>query len=86
MTLDLSPTQARAWANVRLRFVRSWDDFFSLSTAAETYALKLITKKKELPVDDFDVNPTGSGLLYVVDERKTAVTPFRKLADELLFV
>jgi hypothetical protein len=83
---NLTPPQATAWANLRLRFVRSWDDFRALSAATENYALRLVTRKKQLPVDDFDINPTGSGLLYVVDERKTAVTPFRKLADELLFV
>jgi hypothetical protein len=81
---NLTPPQASAWANLRLRFVKNLDDLHDLVKAADAYSLGLFTRKKGLPVGEFSLAPTGS-LRYFVDDERVSTTPFYRLADDLRF-
>jgi hypothetical protein len=81
---NMNPTQAWAWANVRLKFIASYEDLVDLCRSAEQYSLGLYTRKKTLPVGGFSLSPSGS-IQYLIDDEKPVTSSLAKLHVDLSF-
>jgi len=80
---SMTQPQAVAWANLRLRFVKTADQFTELRRTAEHYSLALYTIKG-LSVGDFEESP-GGRVRYQIDEGRFMSTLPTRLSSELRF-